>query len=262
MPLGIVLFGGVGLSLMLVALLAHPSDPPKPLTLPEAERQALEERVRGRLRALLDKLELPPSSLPEIRIWNGLGRDNMSVIGPRISSKARIDVGEDWDGFTDEEMDGVLAHELGHLHRRDTARRFPSLRNSPRLLGIWGLAVSFAAGMAVWASAGSSRAISDSFWLLEGASRTSAGPALLAAFAAVTFGGALMLLGASRLQERLADRYSARLVGADGMIAFFERLSAKPLTRRQRWQRRLSLVWSTHPRLPTRLRYLRRMRRP
>jgi Zn-dependent protease with chaperone function len=123
---------------------------------------------------------------------------NAQALGARLSAEAAVAVGSSWVGARRAELDGVLAHELGHLALGDN-RRLEAFRRAAKL--------------ALWTLPFSAAALLTGLWLM---------PALAAVLSALS-----LLAGASlhRTIERRADLFSAWLAGPEAARAFLTRLA-------------------------------------
>ncbi len=177
------------------------------------------------------RLGLSPAQVPSAALFipndpsYDAGGWNARAVGEGLSAGSAIAVGRSWLGASASELEGVVAHELGHLfygdNRRDEVHR-ELMKRLGRLAGIFALD----SVIAVWSlgAAWTCQLSIPAFWLF-------------ASFLALAF---------SRAQESRADRFSAELAGPEAAKAFLTRLAhAAPGA---------GGLFSDHPSMPERLR--------
>ncbi|MBI5202444.1 MAG: M48 family metalloprotease, partial [Elusimicrobia bacterium] len=123
---------------------------------------------------------------------------NAQALGPRLSEESAVAVGESWVNAPSAELEGALAHELGHLHYGDN-RRVEAFRRTANV-ALWTLPLSI--GAALLTGAWFAPAIAAGLWIVS------------------------LVSGASmhRLIEHRADLFASWLAGPEKTRAFLERM--------------------------------------
>ncbi len=195
-----------------------------------ADQGALKKRVEARLDFLLADVGVPPWRRPKVFIHNGFGADNMSISGEELDSYAEVTVGDDWLRRSDEQIDGILAHELAHAHYGDTAERyaFGDLGKSVTH-GIFSYeAANYATATAVALAALQAAdpvSATNSLWLGVLGFGAGSAPFIVFGVLALTLGGFLSFAW-YRLRERRADLFSVWMTGGRGILENFSERAA------------------------------------
>ena len=187
--------------------------------------------LRERLIALSRRAGVAVSDACEWRVSDRTRKANAALIG--LGRTRRIIVSDTLlSRYSDDEVEGILAHELGHLVRRDIWRGM-ALRTLVTALGL--LAASRV--LAALASPLGWRGVDDVAGL----------PVLLLALGAVSTALRPLSNAFSRRMERAADRFAIELTGNAGAFASaIERLGTQNLTE-ERPTRLARWFFYTHP---------------
>lgn len=205
---------------------------------PNRRTRALVKRAQRLVEGLVVRAGYAREDAPKVTLSNSEGKDNAWASGA-LDGKGTIGVGQDYARRSDEELSGVLAHELGHLVHRDSGSSFGQAEPAARF-------GKFAAAWTLFAAAGA--LVVHQTWGDAGVALTMTGMGALAAGL-----GAALVAKASRLVERRADRFGAWLTSTRWM--------AKGFRRDQRTEKPMDVVdrlYSTHGPAAARVAVLRR----
>jgi STE24 endopeptidase len=167
------------------------------------------EALRGRIFALVKRFGLPLENVYSLNLskttkkanamFAGLGRTKRLVLSDTLLRN-----------FTEEEIESVVAHELGHYKHRDLWHH----------LGFNAVTSFFGFGLAFYAL----RRLTP-FFGYEGASDLAAFPLLYLVFSLLGVLLTPLSNAYSRWREREADRFALKAMGASGFIPAMEKLA-------------------------------------
>jgi heat shock protein HtpX len=208
----------------------------KLLILETPKQRELLERAGNILHGLLRRLGIHPLLRPRLLISNELGVDNAAVRGRAIDSQTVIELGDGLHELPTSQLEGILAHELGHIVNRDFHRR--AYLKFATFLTLFQMCMLFI------------HRLTDLWFSGIGALDY---PAISATLLSLVFLRAVL-----RQQELRADGWAAWLVGADGLASYFEDLQGRslPATNSRLAELYHSLL-SSHPSHAHRIRRLR-----